>query len=1015
MGYRLTLTPVDIQAIVTELLSRPGHEKVRAILYRLLVEGLGASSTEIEFERALPEVHGRSDALLGRTVFELKTNLRRETPAAEEELTRYLKQREKDTHERFVGIATDGATFVSYELRGGELRRLVAFSPSRDAPRDLLAWLSAAVAISADLSPDPDTVRRELGRGSVAWHVARGDLATLWQEASAKPDVRLKRELWAGLLERVYGASVDSDDLFFQHTYLTVVAKTMALHVLGLDMPQPAELLSGEPFAEAGLLGAVESDFFDWVLDAKGGAELVGKIAMQAGRFRLRDVQMDVLKGLYESLIDPEQRHELGEYYTPDWLAAKMCERAIEQPLEQTVLDPACGSGTFLFHAVKRLLAAADEKALDNKTALEACCRRIRGIDVHPVAVQIARVTYLLALGVERLKNRPGELSIPVYIGDSLQWNTTGFLTAREVEIQVPEKKKSLHFPFAVAQDPGLFDSVINRMLALSEQDAEPEALKRWLDGVGHLSPGDVKILTATYRELRHLKKAGRNHIWGFVARNLVRPAWLSRHEERADVVIGNPPWLSYRYMSRPTQQAFKKACEERGIWAGGKVATHQDLSAYFFARCVELYFLHTGVIAFVMPYAAMSRRQFEGFRKGVFGRHRGKSAERITFVRFVEGWAFSDAVQPLFPVPSCVLIAELRSIGDTGNVLPGTVHAATGRLPQRDASPAEAEKALRWSETPWPAASEEVGGSVYREMFRQGATMVPRMLCVVERSAAGPLGGNPAAPLVVSRRTNQEKRPWKDLPSLRMNVEAEFIRKLHVGESVAPFRILLPVQAIVPFDPRSNTLIDAATAQLSGHLHLGRWLTEGERLWRKHGRPGLTFIQQLDYYGKLTAQFPLAPLRVVYGKAGTLPAAAVVKDASAVVDHKLYWAAVREENEGHYLCAILNSETARSRVSHLQSRGQWGARDFDKVMLELPIPKFDSAEPLHRQLAELGRRAEDVAAGVALRENEHFVGVRRRIREALREDGVAGEIEGAVEELLRPVASPLPEIDGNN
>jgi hypothetical protein len=378
--------------------------------------------------------------------------------------------------------------------------------------------------------------------------------------------------------------------------------------------------------------------------------------------------------------------------------------------------------------------------------------------------------------------------------------------------------------------------------------------------------------------------------------------------------------------MSRETQVAFKKACEDRGIWAGGKVATHQDLSAYFFARCVELYFLHTGVIAFVMPYAAMSRRQFEGFRKGVFGRHRGKSSERITFVRFVEGWAFSDDVQPLFPVPSCVLIGELRSIGGTAGVLPETVKAASGRLPRRDASKEEAEKSLTWREIPWPRISDEEGGSPYRDHFLNGATIFPRVLSVVEPVSVGPLGGNPAAPLVVSRRTKQEKRPWKDLPSLRMNVEREFVHTLYLGESVAPFRLLRPVLAVIPWDGTRNGLMDANAAQLSGRLHLGKWLAEAERLWAKHGRSGMTFVQQLDYYGKLSAQLPPRELRVLFGASGTLSASARLRDKRAIVEHGLYWIDAESDEEAWYLCGVLNSDTARLRVEYFR-RGANGGR----------------------------------------------------------------------------------------
>jgi SAM-dependent methyltransferase len=991
----------DLQEIVIELVTRPGHEKVRALVYRLLVEGLGAKSTEIDFERPLPEVHGRTDALLGQTVFEFKTDLRRETRAAEQELARYLAQREGETGERFVGIATDGATFTPYELRASALRKLAPFTASVDSPRDLLPWLSAAVAIAADLPPDPDTVRRELGRESLAWHRARAELAALWEEVSDHPDVRLKRELWAGLLERVYGSSVGNDDLFFQHTYLTVVAKTIAVHVLGLDMPDPHDLLAGRPFAEVGISGVVESDFFDWLLAGAGGAELVRRIATQAARFRLRDVQTDVLKGLYESLIDPEQRHDLGEYYTPDWLAARMCERAIDGPLEQRVLDPACGSGTFLFHAVRVLLKAADDAEMPNRDALALCCNQVRGIDVHPVAVQIARVTYLLALGEERLRDRPA-LAIPVYMGDSLQWNTTGFLTAREVEIEVPEADHSLDFPFTVAQDPAVFDAVITRMLDLSEQDAPPQALQTWLEREHGLDGKDVRKLAVTYRHLRALKRAGRNHIWGFVARNLVRPAWLSRDDERADVIIGNPPWLSYRFMSRHTQRAFRQACQERGIWAGGKVATHQDLSAYFFARCVELYFKRTGIIAFVMPYATMSRQQFKGFLKGTFGRHTATGvADRLTFIRFTEAWAFSDNVQPLFLIPSCVLFARLMRTATSRPVLPLAVDAASGTLPKRDASPQQAAKHLTWRDAPWPPLSDDEAGSPYRDAFRNGATIFPRVLCVVEPAPVGPLGADPAAPVVQSRRTRQEKPPWKDITSLRGNVEAPFVRRLYLGESVAPFRLLDPVLAVIPWDRSANRLLDADAAQRVGHLHLARWLGQAERLWTHHGRSGMTFLDQLDYYGKLSAQFPTHPLRVVYAASGTLPAVALLTDPDAISEHALYWSAVETEAEGRYLAAILNSETARARVAQLQARGQWGARHFDKVMFSLPIPHFNPKDRPHQRLAQAARCAERVAAAVPLREGEHFVRARQRIRAALREDGVAQEIDRLVTELL--------------
>jgi hypothetical protein len=56
-------------------------------------------------------------------------------------------------------------------------------------------------------------------------------------------------------------------------------------------------------------------------------------------------------------------------------------------------------------------------------------------------------------------------------------------------------------------------------------------------------------------------------------------------------------------------------------------------------------------------------------------------------------------------------------------------------------------------------------------------------------------------------------------------------------------------------------------------------------------------------------------------------------------------------------------------------------------------------------QLAKLGARAEEVAAGFHLLEGVGFQNARRLIRDALSADGVAAEIEALVGELLAPVA----------
>ena len=122
----MPLAADNLPEIVLELAARPEHEAVRVGEFQLLTDGLGVPRSDVQLEEQIPEVRGRIDALLGRTVVEFKSDLWRERNDAEAQLTRYIAQRETESGERYVGIATDDADFNSYEVRRGELRELAA-------------------------------------------------------------------------------------------------------------------------------------------------------------------------------------------------------------------------------------------------------------------------------------------------------------------------------------------------------------------------------------------------------------------------------------------------------------------------------------------------------------------------------------------------------------------------------------------------------------------------------------------------------------------------------------------------------------------------------------------------------------------------------------------------------------------------------------------------------------------------------------------------------------------------
>lgn len=287
----------------------------------------------------------RIDVEAGSTVIEVKRDLRRERVRveAEEQLAGYVESRIRDTGLRYAGVLTDGTEWRCYDLVEGQLRQVsdivVEYSPA-DLDR-LVVWLEGVLATTRDIAPTAQNIEERLGAESSAYKLDRSTLATLYHRNKENPTVAVKRKLWTQLLLSALGTQFnDDDDLFIDHTLLVNTSEIIAHAVLGLNVPSlsPQTLLSGDQFAEAGIYGVVESDFFDWVLEVPGGEPFIRTLSRRLIRFVWTDVDQDVLKILYENFIGAETRRRLGEYYTPDWLAEVIVSEYVRDPLHTRVL-----------------------------------------------------------------------------------------------------------------------------------------------------------------------------------------------------------------------------------------------------------------------------------------------------------------------------------------------------------------------------------------------------------------------------------------------------------------------------------------------------------------------------------------------------------------------------------------------------------------------------------------------------------------------------------------------------
>jgi hypothetical protein len=555
---------------------------------------------------------------------------------------------------------------------------------------------------------------------------------------------------------------------------------------------------------------------------------------------------------------------------------------------------------------------------------------------------------------------------------------------------------RELHFPERIIADADRFDQLVAELAsrASSRKRGSPHPSIDSILRRRAVHPDDRDALVAVFNALCDLHDEKRDHIWGYYVRNLARPAWFTQPDNQVDVLVGNPPWLSYRFMSERMQTLYRGMSEQRNLWAGGKVSTHQDLSDLFVVRAAEQYLGAGGRFGFVMPAAVLSRRQFEGFRRGSYD-----SAQVAVGVSFDQPWDLRGVAPDIFPAPAAVVFGRRSS---KPAKMPASAIAMEGRIAPLGTRWEDAGSQLSRTETSVLSGEAGQALSPYADRFYQGAILIPRVLLTVHDLPAGPLGTPTGTQRVTSYRSSLEKMPWKGVDSLEGNVEARFLHETLFGTSIAPFRLLSQeVQSVIPWT--GAELLDGSDSRMDEYPGLAKWWRSAEDVWERDRSKStrLSLREQIDYYGKLSGQFPLQPHRVLYTKSGVRITATRCEGNSAIVDHTLYWAAVDSVEEGRYLVAILNSDAVHLKIEPLMSEGLFGKRHVDKYVFAAPFPTFDPDDDLHRRIARAAAQAEDVANKLELPEELKFTAARAKVRSALQDSKVSSELEELVDALL--------------
>lgn len=619
-----------------------------------------------EEEIGLVRIDGRFDALVGFALMEFKRygrlNTDTEFESAQDQIvTQYLDSIPENQRDKYVGIIFDGVTYAKIEWNenlGDWVTRRKDFN--LQSFHDILNIIGGSTKklISRDNIVDDFNISSELSQEiiSTLYH-------KLEEEVGENPEVDALFKEWDSTFSHIYGGVLDSDRiqrdfqevadeildteiqpdlfLFALYTYYGILVKVIAAevstnHVSLVKNSVVRTLLESENtrneldvledgsfFREAiGVANYMEANYFSWYLYAWDDEveDALLELLNHLNGYDLRSFELelkqsrDLLKILYQEVIPKRVRHDLGEYYTPDWLVdATVSQTGYTGGEDERILDPGCGSGGFLVECITRVRENA-ERGIDSDDLFQRIRTNVYGIDVNPVAVLTARTNYLLATA-DLIPDHPdSSVDLPVFMADSVITPTTegqGRLSGDSYKFStssgVFELPKEL-----IEEDT--FEQLVRDIEEAPDLGIEP--LTEHLLEKDRYSGYEEEIIDFC-DELNEVPEELRA-IWARIMLNSSAPLYIGKF----DCIVGNPPWIKWEFLDEGYKQRLEilyldiyELFSHSGMEASLGYA-HDDISVVFMFVVMDKYLRDGGLLSFVVKQTLYKSQASSELRK---------------------------------------------------------------------------------------------------------------------------------------------------------------------------------------------------------------------------------------------------------------------------------------------------------------------------------------------------------------------------------------------------------------
>ncbi|MFX1417566.1 MAG: Eco57I restriction-modification methylase domain-containing protein, partial [Promethearchaeota archaeon] len=420
------------------------------------------------------------------------------------------------------------------------------------------------------------------------------------------------------------------------------------------------------------------------------------------------------------------------------------------------------------------------------------------------------------------------------------------------------------------------------------------------------------------------------------------------------DLVIGNPPWLTYKDLNSKTyQNKIRNLAKILQIKPPSQYITHIELAAIFFYAIPSQFLKQYGTIFFVMPKSVLNGdhcykfRAFSIFNNNLeiwdFPKNYFFNVHHICLKAEYIGIENQISIYKKYPIKTKIFNNEFKMKKKTNySSLKIEDDGAKLILPELEFKLLNNTK-----------------NSPYKDKFFQGATLVPRSLVFfkIEEKRNGSL--------IISSDLDilsRAKKKWKYQFS-RKEIEKEFKFKTFLNKDLIPFFIKAQKNVFLPV----NDQFEYDNQFLKKFQKTSEFYKEINTFYQKHKKETSninTLFSNLNYWNKLKKQINNKSYLVVYNASGSSLKAAVVNNEKqrVIIGSENYYYSTNSQNEAYYLSAILNSLILSKNIKIIKS-----SRHIHKRPFMFPIPIYDENNILHLELARKGKKCENVVQDLYL------------------------------------------------